>query len=128
MGDASSHQRGRRATDPHRGAAFQQSKHDRAIDLILDGYARSCDDLIEQASNPPRLQTRGARPLFQLGVVAKASPDLDDVIRLLRTDRISARGVARAERVMTDAASPLYGYEVEALLEELDRVRRLLSG
>jgi hypothetical protein len=131
-------------------AAFRQREHDRAIDVILDGYeeipiaavrrqrrrllsdrtrrtlARNFEHMIHQAS-APQIQMRGARPLFHLRVVAKVSPDLYEVVRLLRTGHVPARGVARAERMITDGTSPLYGLEVDALREELHRVRRMLG-
>ncbi len=53
--------------------------------------------------------------------------ELRDVIGLLRADGVSARGVARAERLVTDAVSPLYAHEVSAPREELCRVRDLLK-
>lgn len=126
--------------------AFRQRKRDCAIDLILEGHetvpitavqhqrrrllsprtrttlARNFEDMIEQASKPAQLQMRGARPLSDLGIVAKATPDLHELVGLLHGDHVSARGVARAERLITDGASPLYGHNVSALRAELHRV------
>ena len=50
------------------------------------------------------------------------------MIGLLRTEGVSARGVARAERLVERAVSPLYGQDVGALREELRRVRDLLGN
>jgi hypothetical protein len=49
-----------------------------------------------------------------------------EVIGLLRRPNASARGVARVERLVERALSPLYGRDVDALREELWRVRDLL--
>ena len=57
-----------------------------------------------------------------------AAGELRDVIGLLRAEGVSARGVARAERLVERAVSPLYGQDVGALREELRRVRDLLGN
>ena len=46
---------------------------------------------------------------------------------LLRTEGVSARGVARAEQLVERAVSPLYGQDADALRAELRRVRDLLE-
>jgi hypothetical protein len=73
-----------------------------------------------------RLEGRGARPLYKLRVVAAVDADLAVVIRLLRSEQASVRGVALAERLVTDGVSPLYGNQISALREELSRVRAAL--
>ena len=62
---------------------------------------------------------------FEPMVVRTVAGELRDVIGLLRAEEVSARGVARAERLVERAASPLYGQDVGALREELRRVRDL---
>ncbi|MGB0093750.1 MAG: hypothetical protein WBP81_14620 [Solirubrobacteraceae bacterium] len=72
---------------------------------------------------------RGARPLFHPRTVAAILEDLLAVARALEAEGVSAQGVARAERVFTDGASPLYGHDVIALHAELRRVHHdLLTG
>ena len=65
---------------------------------------------------------------FEPRVLMLAAGELRDVIGLLRTEGVSARGVARAERLVERAVSPLYGQDVGALREELRRVRDLLGN
>ncbi len=134
-----------------RGAASRQRQSDRAIDLILQGretlpvtaiqrhrqrlldprtrlgLARAFETVISQATNRPTLRTRGTLPLFDLRVVAPANAELAAVAALLREACPVARGVARAERLLTDARSPLYGHSAQALCDELQHVRRLLD-
>src|SRR5437588_276703 len=49
------------------------------------------------------------------------------VTGLLRAERTSARGVALAERLVTDGGSPLYGHDAAALRNKLQIIGRLLS-
>ena len=49
---------------------------------------------------------------FEPRVLTMAAGELRDVIGLLRTEGVSARGVARAERLVERAVSPLYGQDV----------------
>ena len=65
---------------------------------------------------------------FEPMVLTMAAGELRDVIGLLRAEGVSARGVARAERLVERAVSPLYGQDVGALREELCRVRDLLGN
>ena len=65
---------------------------------------------------------------FEPMVVRTVAGELRDVIGLLRAEGVSARGVARAERLVERAVSPLYGQDVGALGEELCRVRDLLGN
>lgn len=127
-------------------AGFRQCKHDQAIDLILKGYqnvpieaiqdqrrrllstrtrsslARHFEEMIDQVQKRPTLLPREARPLFHPRTVAGAIEDLLAVARALESNVVSAAGVARAERMITDGASPLYGHDVIALHAELRRV------
>lgn len=132
-------------------AAFRQRKRDCSIDLILEGretvpiaavqhqrqrllskqtrraLARNVEEMLEQVSSRPTLQMRATRPLFDRRTVAMATKELLEVSRSLKTCPTHACGVARAERLITDAASPLYGYDVEALRTELRRILALIG-
>ena len=134
-----------------RAAASRQQQSDRAIDLILQGretlpvtaiqrqrrrlidprttleLARAIETVISQATVRPKLRTRGTIPLFDVRVVAPATAELAAVAALLREPCPVARGVARAERLLTDARSPLYGHSARALCDELQHVTRLLD-
>jgi hypothetical protein len=67
--------------------------------------------------------------VFEPPVVAQVADELQELGAALRTDAVSARGVALPrERLVSRATSPLYGHDVAALNEELCRVRRLLSS
>lgn len=128
-------------------AACEQRKRDCAIELILegrqsvpiaavqrqrrrlvsertrDGLAGNLEEMVCHASRPRGRQLRVTRPM----VVAMVTDELREVIGLLRAEGVSARGVARTERLVTHAVSPLYGHEGGALREELCRVRDLLK-
>lgn len=68
------------------------------------------------------------RPLFDVAMLASVEGDLRALISELRMTAATARGVARAERILTDECSPLHGHDPDALRNELRRVRRLLSA
>jgi hypothetical protein len=133
-------------------AAHKQRERDYAIELILEGLEtvpiaavqRQCrrllsdqtrnglagnlEDLIRQAARRPRLQMRVTPLPFEPTVLTMAARELRDVIGLLRTQAVSGRGVARAERLVERTVSPLYGQDADALREELRRVRDLLEN
>jgi hypothetical protein len=127
-------------------------RRDRAIDLILDGHdslpigvvqherrrlestrtraalARRFEDIVELSAHPHLARTWASRPLYHLRVVVRATPELIEIVRLLRTRPVSIRGVASAERVIAHAESPLYGFDHRALRSELARVADLLDA
>lgn len=131
-------------------AMFEQDKRDCALELILDGHenapvpvvqrqrrrlvsartrdglAASIEDVVRYASSGPKPGFRSTRPLFEPMVVAMVADELREVADLLRVGGVSARGVARLERLIKDAVSPLYGLDVSALRHELYYVRDLL--
>ena len=133
-------------------AAHKQRERDCAIELVLEGHetvpiaaverqrrrllsdqtrngiAGNLADLIRQAASRSRVQMRVTPLPFEPRVVRLVAGELRDVIGLLRADGVSARGVARAERLVEHAVSPLYGQDVGALREELRRVRDLLEN
>jgi hypothetical protein len=45
----------------------------------------------------------------------------------LRSEDPGLRGIAKAERLLGDGCSALYGHDAEALREELHRIRFLLE-
>jgi hypothetical protein len=132
-------------------ASLRQRTRDRAVDVILAGgesvamaavqrqrqrllsartrrgLARRFEEMVELSARPrvPRLPS--ALPLYRLGVVARVRPELLALARMLETDAVSAQGVARAERVISDCMSPLYGGDDKPLRDELRRVIRLLG-
>jgi hypothetical protein len=132
-------------------AVLAQRRRDRALDRILEGHesvqiavvqrerqrlraartqrllARSIDSMVEEASNPAKPCVRGARPLFEISVVALVAEDLRAISRLLRAERASVRGVALAERLVSDGTSPLYGDQAPALRGELHRIHDLMN-
>jgi hypothetical protein len=93
-----------------------------------DTLARTLEMMLGQALRPPRIMTRGARPLFSVLVIASVAPDLRALISVLRTENASARGVSLLERLITHGDSPLYGREAAVLREELHRVRSALGS
>jgi hypothetical protein len=128
-------------------AGFQQCNRDHAIDLILNGcqnfpieaiqdqrqrllsartrlrLARSLMQTVEELSQRARCQGRGSAAIFHPRTVADAIDDLLEVAHALATEEVSVHGVARAERLITEGASPLYGHDVIALRAELRRIR-----
>jgi hypothetical protein len=93
-----------------------------------DTLARTLEMMLRQAVRPPRIMTRGARPLFSGLVIASVAPDLRALISVLRTKNASAKGVGLLERLITHGDSPLYGREAAVLREELRRVRIALGS
>ena len=91
------------------------------------GLARCLDDMVWQATTPRARQLRPAVPLFDYRVIADASGDLHSIAALLRTGQSGAAGVARVERLVSHAESPLYGPDAERLQTELEQVRRVLA-
>lgn len=109
-------------------AAVQRQRRRLLSDQTRNGLAGNLEDLIRQAAGRSRLQMRVTALPFEPTVLTMAAGELRDVIGLLRTEGVSARGVARAERLVERAMSPLYGQDVGALREELRRVRDLLAN
>jgi hypothetical protein len=87
-------------------------------------FARSIDDVLASAARPPTLPA--ARPLTDPRVIREAAPELRHVAALLRAGP-AVRGVALVEWLLTSAATPLYGSEVEPLRQELWRAVYLLA-
>ena len=76
----------------------------------------------------PRRCLRPLPPLCEPRVVSPLVAELLEISVLLHGEEMSARGVARVERLLTHAStSPLYAQKVSALHEELCQVRELLT-
>jgi hypothetical protein len=83
------------------------------------GLARSLENLADQAVTYRARRVRLGPPLFQPLVVAEVVNELRELSGLLRTGPVSARGVARLERLVGHATSLLYGGDAGALRDEL---------
>jgi hypothetical protein len=108
-------------------SAIQRQRHRLTDPCTRQQLAVAIETIIRRAGRPPRLSTRGTIPLFDVRVVAAVIPELTAVAARLRGDSAPLRGVARAERLVADGRSPLYGHSVEALRDELQHVMRRLD-
>jgi hypothetical protein len=88
--------------------------------------ARSLEQVTDMAARPPGPPAAGT--LVTPGVVRELSPELRQVVALLRSEDVPVRGLAAVELLLTGPATPLYGGRVEPLREELGRARYLLSA
>jgi hypothetical protein len=88
--------------------------------------ADSVDGIVDVAG-PSFARSAVARPLFDVRVVRPLVQEFREVAALLRGDEPGIRGVAAVERLLSSAATPLYGLHVEPLRRELGRVRYLLG-
>ena len=109
-------------------AAVQRQRRRLLAEQTRDGLAGNLEDLIRQAASRSRPRPRVTPLPFEPMVVRMVAGELRDVIGLLRAEQVNARGVARAERLVERALSPLYGQDADALREELRRVRDLLEN
>ncbi len=131
--------------------ALRQRVRDEAIRLIADGrealpisvverqrerllsrrtkqaLARTLETMLRQALSPPRIMTRGSRPLFSVQVIVSVAPELRAVISLLQPENASARGAALTERLIVYGDSPLYAREASVLRDELRRIQSALE-
>ncbi len=78
--------------------------------------------IADQARPKNVLLVAGARPLFQRRVVNTVIDELLAVGRALESDQAGAPAVARAERLITNGTSHLYGSDQQALKAELSRI------
>jgi hypothetical protein len=88
--------------------------------------ADALEDCVRAAERWPTLVPT-ARPVFDPRLVRAAASELRAIAALLRASTVSARAVARVERLLTSGASPLYGREPEALRHELMRIHAELD-
>jgi hypothetical protein len=127
-------------------------RRERAVQLIADGradvpmaaverearrlrdprrvflLARSLDALRLEARAPYR--DRRTRPLYVPGVIREVDAEVAMLARLMRAEppRAGLAATARAERLLGDAESPLYGDDPRRLREEIARVVSALGG
>ena len=109
-------------------AAVERQRRRLISDRTRHGLSGNLEDLIRQSASRSGLQMRVTPLPFEPTVLRMAAGELREVSGLLRTEGVSARGVARAERLVERAVSPLYGQDADALREELRRVRDLLEN
>ena len=87
--------------------------------------ARSLDVICTDVDRPPG-ECNPIRPLYIVPVVRAVSSELGEVAGLVRYGG-GLRGLARAEQLITDGRSPLYGDVEVVLRQELGRIRFLLA-
>jgi hypothetical protein len=89
--------------------------------------ARTLETVIEETLHPRLVSIPSARPSLNRRLIVALQDDIRRLARLLREDRVSTRGVAFSERLLTQGESPLYGRDVLALRGELRRAGMLLA-
>jgi hypothetical protein len=89
--------------------------------------AASFEQVIDEALAPRRVAPDPI-PMVRPRVAAAAAAELSAVAASLRGSSPGLRGVALAERLLTDGGSPLYGRDALSLREQLGRVRFLLRS
>jgi len=132
-----------------RAGALAAMRRRRAVELIAEGrgalplqvvvrerqrlldpvqrerLARSLDVIRTGAERPPG-DCHRIPPLYSVWVVRAVSSELSRAAGLVRNDG-GLCGLARAEQLITDGHSPLYGDDEVALRQELDRIHLLLA-
>jgi hypothetical protein len=128
-----------------------QDRHDRVIDFMLDGHedagppivqrkrdrllsarnrsqrARSVAAVACEATTLRRRSLRVTPALFARRIVAPVAEELMEISGLRNARATSAQAVARADRLLGFATSPLYGDDVAALRDEVNALRDLLA-
>jgi hypothetical protein len=89
--------------------------------------AQTFADVVDDVSCPPKLQMRGSAPLYRRRIVKQAIEEMQAVAGALQSETVSTRGLARAENLITDGASSLYGDDSAALRAELHRINDHLA-
>jgi hypothetical protein len=132
-------------------AAVRQRVRDEAINLLLTGYetapiaavqnqrrrlvsrrtrralGRTYTTIARQAGPGAGLVVPSARPLFQRRIVRGVIDELVAIGQALERDDVAAPAVARAERLITDGTSNLYGSDQRSLKQELQRILKQLK-
>jgi len=108
-------------------ATVQRQRQRLAAQRRRTTLANTLKSMLRQATAPPRIITRGTRPLFDVRVIAAVAADLRAIIGLIQTGTPPARGVALIDRLMTDGHSAFYGHEVKPLHDELHHIRNALQ-
>jgi hypothetical protein len=133
-----------------RAGALAGSRRRRALELIAEGrgelplqavvrerrrlldpvhrerLARTLD-VIRTEVERPACECHRIRPLYNVPVVRPVSSELVQTAGLVRHDG-GLRGLARAEQLVTDGRSALYGDDEVLLREELGRIHVLLES
>lgn len=128
-------------------AGLRQCKRHHAVNLILTGcqnfpiaaiqdqrrrllsartrsrLAHGLIHTVEELTRRPRWQNPGSVALLHPRTAADVIDDTLKVVHALATEEPSVQGIARAERLLTDGASPGYDYDMIALRAELHRIR-----
>lgn len=94
-------------------------QHQHRLADWFDGVRREAEEPVRAAR---------ARPIFSVRVIAAVAPDLATLAAQLRSADTNLRGVAAAERLLTDGTSSLYGQDENILSDELHRIRYLLQS
>ena len=104
-----------------------ERERQRLLDPVhRERLAQSLDVIRTEAERPPG-ECRPIRPLYSVPVIWAVSCELDEAAGLVRNDG-GLRGLARAEQLITDGRSPLYGDDEVVLRQELGRIRFLLAS
>jgi hypothetical protein len=109
-------------------AAVQRQRRRLLTERTRTALAGNLTGMIEQASTRRRPPACRIVPLFDRAVIAAVADDLRTVSGLLCAGSAPARGVALIERLLTDARSPLYGNDADALREELHHISPHLTA
>jgi len=128
-----------------RAALLAESRREQVLDLIIDGrgelpievvarqrtrlldarrrhrLASAFDEIRDEALHPPPRHAR-VRPIFDRRVITAVAPELTTIARLLRDDAAGLRGIAMAQRLVTQGGSPLYRSDTRPLRDELHRL------
>jgi hypothetical protein len=96
---------------------------DPAVRTALAQHLEAVRDDARRAGGPPPM----AHQVFSRRVIAEADAELTAAAERLRADTAGVRGIAMAQRLVTDGCSPLYGTSAGALREELHRIIFMLG-
>ena len=134
-----------------RVGALIESRNHRAVGLIAEGrgslpveavvrerrrlldpsdrerMARTLDVIRAEVARPGGAACHRVQPLYNVAVVRGVASELGELATLVREGG-ELRGLARAEQLVTDGRSPLYGESEVVLHQELGRIRFLLAS
>jgi hypothetical protein len=115
-------QHGARLGDPSASAMTLNAPSAAATrDRFREGLARWFESISDEADYA------ASRAPFSIRAVAPVQPLLDEVAEALRGADPGVRGVLRAQRLLEQGGSPLYGHDADALRRELQVIRLLLE-
>jgi hypothetical protein len=102
--------------------AVVQRERDRLLDRAHRAELANHVEAMREEGQRPGGRLPMAHPVFSRRVIAAVDPELEALARRLRPESANVRGIAMAERLLTDGCSPLYGTSVGELREELHRI------